>query len=100
MVANSEALQSGAEEMSCTIDGATYSQGPFGYQGKCLMWLREHYAALVETDRSRVDDLLAGTGCESAGRLMVQAELTCTRRRPNTSRREPTPCRALSREGG
>jgi len=64
MLANSEALQSGAEQMSCTIDGATYSQGPFGYQGKCLMWLREHYAALVETDRSRVDDLLAGTGCE------------------------------------
>ncbi len=64
MIANAEALQSGAAEMSCTIDGQTYSQAPFGYQGKCLMWLREQYAALSATDRAAVDALLAGTGCE------------------------------------
>lgn len=64
MIANAEALQSGAGEMSCTIDGATYSQAPFGYQGKCLMWLRERYAALTVADRATVDVLLAGTGCE------------------------------------
>jgi glutathione S-transferase len=64
MIGNAEALQSGADEMSCSIDGATYSQGPFGYQGKCLMWLREQYAALADDERADVDGLLAGTGCE------------------------------------
>lgn len=41
-----------------------YRQAPFGYQGKCLKWLRDAYAALSETDRSRVDAVLCGTGCE------------------------------------
>ena len=41
MLANAEALQAGAEEMVCTIDGTEYRQGPFPYQGKCLAWLRE-----------------------------------------------------------
>jgi glutathione S-transferase len=64
MVANAKALQSGAEEVTCQIDGSTYRQGPFGYQGKCLGWLREEYQALSDTDRERVDTVLAGTGCE------------------------------------
>lgn len=64
MVANAFALQSVADEMSCTIDGATYSQAPFGYQGKCLMWLREHHTALSAPDRAAVDAILTGTGCE------------------------------------
>jgi hypothetical protein len=64
MIANAAALQSGADEMSCTIDRQTYAQTPFGYQGKCLMWLREQYAALSDSDRSAVNAILAGTGCE------------------------------------
>ena len=64
MVANAAALRSGADEMVCTIDGQTYSQSPFGYQGKCLVWLREQYSALADADRATVDLLLAGTGCE------------------------------------
>jgi hypothetical protein len=64
MVANAEALQSGADEVVCTIDGQEYRQGPFKYQGKCLMWLRQGYAALSDDDRQRVDAVLAGTGCE------------------------------------
>ncbi len=64
MVANADALMSGADEMACEIDGQTYRQGPFGYQGKCLQWLREQYDALSETDRGRVDAVLDGTGCE------------------------------------
>ncbi|MCP4960484.1 MAG: glutathione S-transferase, partial [Actinomycetia bacterium] len=36
MVANAEALMSGADEVACDIDGQTYRQAPFGYQGKCL----------------------------------------------------------------
>jgi len=64
MVANAAALRSGADEMVCTIDGQTYSQSPFGYQGKCLVWLSEQYSALADADRATVDLLLAGTGCE------------------------------------
>ena len=50
--------------MSCEIAGGTYRQAPFKYQGKCLQWLREAYAALSDADRERVDGVLAGTGCE------------------------------------
>ncbi|MFT5531367.1 MAG: glutathione S-transferase [Candidatus Poriferisodalaceae bacterium] len=64
MLANAKALQSGAAQMSCTIHGLEYSQGPFAYQGKCLMWLRQHYEALSTDDRTAVDAILAGTGCE------------------------------------
>ena len=69
MIANAEALMSGADEVVCEIvepDGTSreYRQGPFKYQGKCLQWLREGYAALAESDRARVDAALAGTGCE------------------------------------
>ena len=60
----SAALQSGADEVVCKVDGATYRQSPFGYQGKCLVWLREAYEALDDPDRLRVDTALAGTGCE------------------------------------
>ncbi len=70
MVANAKALMAGADEVECEIasrDGSTsqtYRQGPFAYQGKCLAWLREGYEALAESDRERVDTVLAGTGCE------------------------------------
>jgi hypothetical protein len=64
MIANAAALKADSDEMSCTIDGQTYAQAPFGYQGKCLVWLREQYAALSDSDRSAVDAILAGTGCE------------------------------------
>lgn len=64
MVANAEALLTGGDEVVCEIDGRTYRQGPFKYQGKCLEWLRADYAALPIDARSRVDAVLAGTGCE------------------------------------
>lgn len=64
MVANAEALLTGGDEVVCEIDGRTYRQGPFKYQGKCLEWLRADYAALPSDARSRVDAVLAGTGCE------------------------------------
>jgi len=70
MVANAQALMGGADEVVCeipSVDGKsseTYRQGPFKYQGKCLQWLRQAYGALDATDQSRVDAVLAGTGCE------------------------------------
>ena len=65
MVANAVALQSGADEMVVEIDGQTYRQAPFAYQGKCLHWLREEYTALSDGDRTRVDAVLTATGCEA-----------------------------------
>jgi glutathione S-transferase len=65
MIANAHALQAGGEEVVCEIDGREYRQGPFAYQGKCLVWLREQYAALGSADRTAVDTLLAGTGSDA-----------------------------------
>ena len=48
----------------CEVEGGTYRQAPFKYQGKCLEWLRADYLALAGHDRARVDTVLAGTGCE------------------------------------
>ncbi|MFK8025830.1 MAG: glutathione S-transferase, partial [Ilumatobacter sp.] len=64
LVANAEALTSGADEVVCTIDGREYRQAPFGYQGKCLKWLREAHTELSDVDRARVDGVLDGSGCE------------------------------------
>ena len=65
MVANARALMAGADEVVCDIDGREYRQGPFKYQGKCLQWLREAYTGLDADDRTRVDTVLADTGCEA-----------------------------------
>jgi glutathione S-transferase len=64
LLANAAALDCGAEKVECVIDGRPWTQRPFPYQGKCLRWLREGYAALAGGDRAAVDTLLAGTACE------------------------------------
>ncbi len=65
LIANGAALESGAERVECTIDGRPWVQKPFPYQGKCLRWLRADYQALAPPDRTAVDAVLAGTGCEA-----------------------------------
>jgi glutathione S-transferase len=65
LLANAAALASGADKVSCTIDGARWEQKPFPYQAKCLRWLRESHAKLATADRAWVDGVLAGTGCEA-----------------------------------
>jgi hypothetical protein len=64
MLANEQALVSGADEVVCTVRGGTYRQAPFKYQSKCLQWLREDYAALESEAKEKVDAMLEGTGCE------------------------------------
>jgi glutathione S-transferase len=64
LMANAAALEAGAEQVECEIDGQKWVQKPFPYQGKCLRWLREQYAALAAPDRDFVDEVLAGSGCE------------------------------------
>jgi glutathione S-transferase len=65
LLANGAALARGAERVECTIDGRPWTQRPFPYQGKCLAWLRDGYAALAAADRRALDDILRGTGCEA-----------------------------------
>ena len=65
LLANASALQAGAERVETTIDGRPWLSKPFPYQGKCLRWLREEYAALSREDRATVDALLEGTDCEA-----------------------------------
>ena len=65
LLSNAAALDSGADHLYCQIDGRTWRQTPFRYQGKCRARLREAYAALADRDRSAVDAALAGTGCEA-----------------------------------
>ena len=64
LLANSEALASDLDEVVVEIDGETFRQAPFAYQGKCLHWLRAEYDALNIDDQARVAGILDGTGCE------------------------------------
>ena len=64
LLANSEALQNGDETWETEIDGSTWSQKTFNYQGKCLQWINQEFYALTELDQKRLMDLLEGTGCE------------------------------------
>lgn len=65
LLANAKALQAGDKEWETEIDGARWVQQTFPYQGKCLQWINEQYQALTGTDQQRVDEVLAGTGCEN-----------------------------------
>ena len=65
LLANAEAVARRSDAVTCTIDGRPWTQQPFPYQAKCLVWLREGYAALAPGARAAVDAVLAGTGCET-----------------------------------
>jgi glutathione S-transferase len=65
LLANSSAVKQRLDRVECEIDGRPWVQQPFKYQAKCLRWLRDGHAALAEDDRSWVDDILAGTGCDA-----------------------------------
>lgn len=64
MLANAEACDAKSDAAETIVEGKPWTQEPFPYQAKCLQWLRIEYARLDEEDRSRVDTILAGTGCE------------------------------------
>ncbi len=84
LLANASALATRAERVTCTIDGATWTQTPFPYQGKCLRWLREHHATLAAGERAFVDAALAGTDARRSSRneLTHTAGGSVARRRP------------------
>ncbi len=64
LLANSAAIETGADTVQTTIDGQEWTQTPFPYQARCLTWLRQAYARLDEGDREYVDDIIAGTSIE------------------------------------
>jgi glutathione S-transferase len=64
MLTNASAVMSGDERFDTIIDGQPWSQPVFSYQAKCLGWLRDAHTALPPGQRSTVDAMLAGTGCE------------------------------------
>lgn len=65
LIANAEAVQSGAENVEAMIDGRKWQQPPFPYQAKCLVALRDAYQALSGESRTQIDELLTGTGCKT-----------------------------------
>jgi glutathione S-transferase len=65
MLANAQALVSGAESVEAEVAGQPWRQPPFPYQAKCLQWLRAAHAALPAAARAAVDAVLADTGCEA-----------------------------------
>ena len=65
LLANARALAAGQAELQAVIDGQPWVQQAFPYQGKCLGWLRHDHQALDLASRTRVDQVLAGTGCEA-----------------------------------
>jgi len=62
ILANAQALASGAAEVRTEVDGLPWTQSPFPYLGKCLQWLRASYANLGDDARSAVDPLLRQGG--------------------------------------
>jgi len=65
MLANAQALMTGADRLTTEVDGQPWTQPPFAYQAKCLQWIRASRGALSANARDTVDRILAGTGCET-----------------------------------
>jgi len=65
LIGNAKAVAAGAEKVQMTLDGRPWEQNPFPYQVKCLRWLKDEYTNLEEADRTRIANILAGTGCEA-----------------------------------
>lgn len=64
MMANAQALATGAEQVETKVDGLPWVQQPFPYQAKCVQWIRNQYADLSTNDQAAVDKILKGTGIE------------------------------------
>ena len=61
--ANATAKGSGEEMFEVELGGTLFRARPFGYQVKCLNWLRDGLRAVPPDARARIDPLLDATGC-------------------------------------
>lgn len=64
LLANARALEAGDKQMETTIDGKPWQQPAFPYQGRCLGWINDEYQKMDADNKSRVHEILSGTGCE------------------------------------
>jgi len=64
MLANAQAALAGDKAFETRIDGALWRQPTFAYQLKCVQWIRAEYEKLEGDDRTAVQQVLDGTGCE------------------------------------
>ncbi len=63
LAANDAAARGGEDRFEMTIRGRPYAQGVFGYQAKCLTWLREELSGLSGDPLARTRAALEATGC-------------------------------------
>jgi glutathione S-transferase len=63
--ANAAALAAGEAQFSARIDGQHWTQQSFAYQGKCLGWIAEQFAALEAPAREAATAVLRDCGCAS-----------------------------------
>ena len=63
MLANARALKANADSVRTEIDGRAWVQNAFPYQGKCLAWLRQEFAALSADDQAAASRILESAGC-------------------------------------
>ena len=64
LLANEQALKDQQAEFQCQIDGKTWQQKPFLYQGKCLNWLRKSFNTLEYDDKNQAFNILEKFHCE------------------------------------
>jgi glutathione S-transferase len=65
LIANAQAVMSGADNFETTIDGRPWTQPTFAYQAKCLKWIRDEFLKLSPADQNVVREVFGGTGCEA-----------------------------------
>ena len=63
ILANGRALMTQASRVETVIEGRPWVQNVFPYQGKCLKWLREEFAALSAPDQAAATAILEAAGC-------------------------------------
>lgn len=64
MLANEQAVKSGASEVVATVDGKPWRQRTFPYQAKCVQWLRDAHGQLDAGARKRFDTIIEATGLQ------------------------------------
>ena len=61
--ANADAAAAGNDWFEMELLGKPYAQAPFGYQVKCLQWLREEFGALSSSGKASIEPVMRETGC-------------------------------------
>lgn len=62
ILANAKALAAGEKKFETEIDGLTWAQPSFPYQGKCLQWTRDKFGALTDSEQALARDILDANG--------------------------------------